>query len=189
MHHIERTKITVEQAADIGDGRLRGLYGLWAGKRGSREMPARADFLAEEFKAWMPHLAIYEVEGDARRFRLRVRLSGTEMTRLDGADLTGRYFDEVLDPVRHAAIHRSYQQCIELAKPRYEVAEVEPLDPVYALAPIPFRYFRKLLLPLSTDDVRVEMMLVSIYADFDPVVDGETLSLREAAGRSGMVFD
>lgn len=149
-------------------------------------MPARADFVAEEFKAWMPNMAIYEVEGDARAFRLKVRLSGTAIVRLDGADLTGRYFDEVIDPVRHAVIHDSYRQCIEQAAARYETAETEPFDPVYAVAHVPFRYFRKLLLPLSSDDARVEMMLVSIYADFDSVVDGEPLSLREVSRRSGL---
>lgn len=186
MRQIERTRTTIIQPADVGDARLRSLYELWAAKRRGRRMPGRGDFLPEEFKAWMPHLALYEVEGDARSFRLRVRLSGTEMVRLDGADLTGRYFDEVIDPVQHAEIHESYRQCIEMAAPRYEAAEIEPFDPVYAVAPVPFRYFRKILLPLSTNHTRVEMMLVSIYADFDPVVDGETLSLREASRRSGL---
>ncbi len=189
MRQIERTRISVERPADVGDARLRQLYELWSARRGPRRMPARADFLAEEFKAWMPNLAIYEIEGDARSFRMKVRLSGTAMVRLDGADLTGRYFDEVIDPVRHAAIYRSYQQCIETIAPRYEAAETEPFDPVYSVAHVPFRYFRKLLLPLSSDDARVEMMLVSIYADFDPVVDGEPVSLREAAGRGGVVLD
>jgi hypothetical protein len=186
MRQIERTRTTVEQPADIGDARLRSLYELWAAKCGGRRMPARADFVPEEFKAWMPHVALYEVEGDAASFRLKVRLSGTEMVRLDGADLTGRYFDEAIDTVQHAAIYESYRQCIELAAPRYESAEIEPFDPVYAVAPVPFRYFRKLLLPLSTGGLRVEMMLVSIYADFDPTVDGERLSLREASRRSGL---
>ncbi len=186
MRQIERTRTTVEQPADIGDARLRSLYELWAARRGGRRMPARADFVPEEFKAWMPHIALYEVEGDAQSFRLKVRLSGTAMVRLDGTDLTGRYFDEVVDPVQHAAIYDSYRQCIELVAARYESAEIEPFDPVYAVTPVPFRHFRKLLLPLSTDDIRVEMMLVSIYADFDPIVDGEPLSLREASRRSGL---
>lgn len=189
MQQIERTKISVERAADVGDARLRSLYALWDARRGGRRMPARSDFLPEEFKAWMPHLAIYDVEGDARAFRLKVRLSGTEMVRLDGADLTGRYFDEVIDPARHPSIHRSYQECIELTAARYESAALDLFDPTYAVARVPFRYFRKIILPLSSDDVRVEKMLVSIYADFDPVIDGEPVSLREASRRGGVVLD
>ncbi|MFK5088469.1 hypothetical protein ACI4A4_28500, partial [Klebsiella pneumoniae] len=67
----------------------------------------------------MPNLVLYEVEGDAVSFRLKVRVSGTAIVELDGADLTGRYLDELIDPSRHPAIYRSYRQCIAAGAARY----------------------------------------------------------------------
>ncbi len=189
MGQIERHVISVEQPADVRDARLRPLFELWDSRRRGRCMPARGDFLAEEFKAWMPNLVLYEVEGEASSFRLEVRLSGTAIVELDGADLTGRYLDELIDPARHPAIYRSYGQCIAARAARYEWADTEPHEPVYSVRRIPFRSFCKLLLPLSADDSSVQMMLVALYADFDPLVDGEALTLREAAGRGGLPLD
>src|SRR4051794_28327761 len=78
----------------VQNPQLDSLYRLWESKLTGRLMPARRDFLAEDFAPWMPNLAISDVEAEPRRYRLR--LVGTGINEYDGADYTGRYLDEVL---------------------------------------------------------------------------------------------
>jgi hypothetical protein len=141
----------------VQNPQLDSLYRLWESKLTGRLMPARRDFLAEDFAPWMPNLAISDVEAGPRRYRLR--LVGTGINEYDGADYTGRYLDEVLAPSVKVTILAQFDRCADGG------------------VPMPVRYrgefqgspvaIDKLFLPLSSDGRTVDKLLVCIYAKYD----------------------
>jgi hypothetical protein len=102
MEHIpETTRILAAvpahegaEAAQIGEchERLISLYAYWNAKRGSREMPGRADVDPAELKSHLPLLCLIDVVPDARRYVYR--LVGTREAEMRGRDPTGRAVTE-----------------------------------------------------------------------------------------------
>jgi hypothetical protein len=138
---------------------LRALRDLWEAKRGDRPLPARSDFLAEELARWMPYVALIDVEAQPLRFRLR--LIGTMINAYDGADYTGRYMDEVLEPGVSAYILGQYERCVAERRPqRISYRGLYRHSPAFV---------EKLYLPLSRNGDAIDKLLACIYADFkDP---------------------
>lgn len=171
-------------AAAVSDYPLkqfRRLYQFWKQRTGERRLPSRRDFLAEEFKDWMGHIAIVDVLSNPRRFRLR--LVGTEVTFYDGADFTGRRLDEVLAPAIRPVILRQYDQCVDEARPyafRYQSTNFRNRGATVD----------KLFLPLSVDGETVSQILVCLYAQFRPGSEpGAGLIQRVEAEGSTEMYD
>ena len=73
--------------------RLRELYDYWRRKCAGRRAPARSDILPEEIRPILPHILLLDIVGDTPR--LKYRLVGTEFVQIYGAEITGKFVDEI----------------------------------------------------------------------------------------------
>jgi hypothetical protein len=147
---------------DFGDDpegqRLGAIYGYWDGKRRGRLMPSRVDIDPLELKTFLSQLVLLDVEGDPPRFRYR--LVGTEVTRVRGglpkSDPTGEFVDSVTHHQGTSAVLAHYCRVVAERTPSIEAG-------TYAPSPErPWARFSRLVLPLSADDVTVNMLLVAL---------------------------
>jgi hypothetical protein len=138
--------------------RLGAIYAYWDGKRRGRSMPSRTDIDPLELKPFLPQLVLLDVEGDPPRFRYR--LVGTEVTQvrrgLTKSDPTGKFVDSVTHHQGTSAVLAHYCRVVAERKPSVEAGTYEP-SPERRWA-----RFSRLVLPLSADDVTVNMLLVAL---------------------------
>jgi PAS domain len=138
--------------------RLAAIYLYWAGKRRGRTMPSRADIDPLELRSYLPQLVLLDVEGDPPRFRYR--LVGTEVTRvrrgLSNSDPTGRFVDEVTHHQGTGAVLAHYRRVVAERKPSTDAGTYPPSPER------PWLRFSRLVMPLSRDDVTVNMLLVAL---------------------------
>jgi len=144
-----------ELAAGIRDPRLARLYAYWLDRKGVRRFPARRDLDPVDLRYILGHLLLIDVMPDPVRFR--VRLHGSEIAARVHYDLTGKFLDELPDPV-----YRDYvlRRCDGL------VAAGEPLvirrDRTLDGRPRPYE---ALWLPFSEDGDNVTMLLCALLYD------------------------
>lgn len=136
--------------------KLAGLLELWTGRSVGRPLPARRDFSIEDFRPWLGHMALIEVEPSPLRFR--VRLAGTILTAYEGQDDTGRYLDEVIAPDELAERLEPYLECVRTRQPVSDV-------PRYPGELYRLRAFRRLLLPCAADGSTVDIIILAVYTD------------------------
>jgi len=156
-----------------GDAILSEALAYWRSKRAGRAMPQRRDIDPCDIPRLLPHVQITElVDGGAR---VRYRLSGTAVTAMYGAELAGRYFDEVFSGERLKFIEDNYRtMCREkhpiLVRNRYlSLKEVEFVA-------------TRLVMPLSEDGACVNQALTAITFHFLGEVkqsDGAWLGIGE----------
>jgi hypothetical protein len=150
-HQSVTRHITPVPESDL-DERLSGLIGYWAAKRHGRRFPARADFDPLELKPLLGFLLMVDVvrgQGDQPRFRYR--LFGSEFVFYHGADLTGRWLDDIANPGFRDEL---------LALYRGVVADGEMCTLSYDYIVGGFRRrFQAVLLPLSADGSTVNIVL------------------------------
>lgn len=135
---------------------LQRIYAYWQTKRGSRSMPRRSDVDPTEIPPrLLPGITLVDVVPDVRRYVYR--LVGTMEAEVRGYDPTGKSVGEAY-----------FGENAEDATECYDLV-VETCAPV--LDPLPFLERRRgyqgaqsLFLPLSNDDVAVNMIMVF----FDP---------------------
>jgi hypothetical protein len=129
---------------------LRKLLAYWLEKKGDRPAPIRTDIDPTEIKPLLPYIGLVDVERAPLRFRYR--LTGTEITKCYGLELTGHYLDE-LDLNQHEAdITQEYVRAAENGEPSCSVLEYTRKDGHH------IRYER-LVLPLSSDGRVVDMLI------------------------------
>jgi hypothetical protein len=130
------------------------LLRLWEERRGARTLPCRRDFLPEELKAWMGHLAIVSLHDGPRRFF--AELAGEMVVQYDGADFTGKYLEDAIPPRVVAALVAPYDAAIEHRRPVY-----------CRIGPGPLRgritSVDRLILPCGTDGETIDRFIVAIY--------------------------
>lgn len=139
---------------DLPTEEFRWLLAFWDDLRGSREMPARADFKPEQLVPYLSGIMLTDVEYDPLRFR--ARLVGTGIVADSGADPTGQYYDDL--PASDEIILRK-QWVVENRKPYF--ANNLPLD----WASNKFSTYSVLVMPLSADGKLVDMIMS--YLRFD----------------------
>jgi PAS domain S-box-containing protein len=134
---------------------LDALKALWNELRGDRPLPQREEFDLTTMIRWAPHLSVAAVMPDGR---IQFRLFGTELARVYGQDLTGRYLDELTPRDLWSVIIRHYE---EVAK---------KLEPVFAPISIAngrwYSEVSRLLLPFAsrTDANKVGFIMAADYA-------------------------
>ncbi|HYD98320.1 MAG TPA: PAS domain-containing protein [Alphaproteobacteria bacterium] len=79
--------------AEVADPKIRLLHAYWEELRAGRPAPARAELDPGRLRAILPYLIIVQFEREP--FRVLYRLVGTRVAEVTGADITGRYLDEV----------------------------------------------------------------------------------------------
>ncbi len=134
-------------------GRL--LHGWWFRARGDRAMPARRDFSPRVMGRHLAGVGLYDVTWPhADRPHFRVRLVGSGITDVLGRDPTGFSAGEVpnvsrlIERFRWAVRERRPYMCVDL-----------PL----AWANKDFRSYSTLVMPLSDDGRRVNMLIAHLH--------------------------
>lgn len=143
--------ITSVAESDL-DSRLSGLIGYWAGKRQGRRFPARADFDPLELKPLLGHLLMVDVVREpADQLRFRYRLFGSEFVFYHGADMTGRWLEDIANPGFRDELLDYYRSVVNQG-------EVRTLSYDYLVADRRHR-FQAVLVPLAADGKTVNIVL------------------------------
>lgn len=148
------TEATTETPNGISDPRLKSLYGYWSDKKGVRGLPGRQDIDPLEMKDWLGNLMLIEFPGDITTYR--IRLDGTNLEHYYGSRRTGRGIETLTSEEERDLIMEQYRPVIEEKQPAYIESDFINSDGVFSRQ-------AKLILPLSTDGDRVDMVLVGIY--------------------------
>ncbi|HVJ31477.1 MAG TPA: PAS domain-containing protein [Terriglobia bacterium] len=139
---------------NLRDERLLRLYGYWRDKAAGRRMPSYRDIDALDMKAWLGNLVLVEFTDSL--FNYRVRLEGTHIEDYYGDRRTGHGVELVTSAQERELLVRQYRPVYEDGRPAYYEAAFENS---YGI----FSHQAKLLLPLSPDGQRVNMILAGIY--------------------------
>ena len=129
---------------------LKILYAYWQEIRRGRPAPTRADIDPARIVSVLPIISLYDVEDSPRRYR--IRLTGTRNVSWYGCDLTGSYLDEIDLGGDSAAMFSFIDKVVLKEVPGHMTGEYTKQDGRT------IRYER-LLLPLSNDGDRVDMLL------------------------------
>jgi hypothetical protein len=142
----------------LSDRILGPAFDYWQAKCGARAMPRRRDIdLTDIPPPLLPNLQITDlIDGGAR---IRYRLVGTAIVDAYGAELTGKYFDQIFSGSRLEHVKANYRMiCIEkrplLVCSRYVSARDTHL------------FCARLVMPLSEDGVDVNQCLTAMSFHF-----------------------
>jgi hypothetical protein len=132
-------------------------FQYWQEKCGARAMPRRRDIDPGEIPRLLPNVQITELVDGGRR--IRYRLAGTAIVEAYGAELTGKYFDEVFTEQRLRFVEANYRMVCHEKRPllvcnRYLSARDTKL------------ICTRIVLPLSEDDVNVNQCLTAMSFHF-----------------------
>ena len=161
MREIEtgsEEKVEMSLATDLGieHPKLRRLHQDWVDRRRDRAMPSRADFDILDLRYIVGDLNLLDVLHEPLRFRFRVHGSSA-VARL-GFDLTGRTVDDYPDPEYRTVVVKHYTTAVRSRAPLRIVR-----DP-YRVRDRVLRW-EGLILPLSDDGERVNMLMVGLSVD------------------------
>lgn len=128
-------------------------YAYWQAKCAGRAMPRRADIEPKDLIRLLPYLQITEILEGGKR--IRYRLVGTAIVNAYGAELTGKYFDEVFTGERLKLIEENYRTMCRTKRPilvgnRYHTRKDMEL----------FCY--RVVMPLSEDGETVNQVLTAM---------------------------
>jgi hypothetical protein len=129
------------------------LYRHWDEVRRGRAMPSRADVDPLNLPELLGNLILIDVLRSPLRFRYR--LIGSRLTERIGRDMTGRFFDEVPEPIYRERLHAWHGGCAEEKTPRAGVTARRLGDR--------WEPYEILTLPLSGNGIEVDMTLTGIY--------------------------
>jgi hypothetical protein len=130
------------------------LYDLWKAKRGDRLMPARTDLDVLELWPWLGNLVLIEFFSSVYDYKIRV--DGTNIAEVGGDARTGKGIESLTNQAERDLLMQQYGRVLAERRPFFY--ETEFLNSAE-------RHLResKLLLPLSADGARVNMVLAGIY--------------------------
>ncbi|MBS4045539.1 MAG: PAS domain-containing protein [Alphaproteobacteria bacterium] len=133
------------------------LHAYWLGKCKNGLLPARTDIDPLEIpRDLLPGIALLEVERQADGTqRYRIRLFGSALAAMTGADETGRYYDEAVSPAGYAVLRPLLDRTVSEAQPMFLAAP--------SAAPgRGFLHFGRFGLPLAADGRTVDMILALV---------------------------
>ena len=130
----------------------------WERKSGPSVMPARRDIDATEIPpSLLPYLQITErIEGTGR---IRYRLVGTGIVEAYGADLTGKYMDEIYTGPRLRYVEANYRAACDNKSPVLVVNRYHSSRPVSLVC-------HRLVMPLAEDGATVRQFLTAMRFEF-----------------------
>ena len=145
---------------DIVHPNLRQLYQYWSDKRGERSMPARADLDPLDMRFVIGNVILVDViAGENLQFRIRVH--GTHLSERVRFDLTGKMLDELPHVEFRELTRRSFTKVATTKEPLHAHRDL--------ILDNRRRNYETIILPLSSDGDRVDMILCALFYDFlDP---------------------
>jgi len=149
---MEQDPFAAVPLRNIADPRLQALYDYWNMKRGDRLAPGYQDLDGLDRPEWRGHLSLLEVLEAGRDFRYQVY--GGALAVYYGRDLTGKTTRHLARPVGDL-VRREYAQASVGGHP----VLVERRRRIRGLRIMVV----KLILPLSTDEHTIDMLLAGSY--------------------------
>lgn len=130
----------------------RGILKWWSDPQRKGRLPARGDCDAEQLAALWPDMALYRIENDNDRLRYKCLSHGAQLHPFDGADLTGRYFDEFFPAaIRNSAL-AAHDATVTMVCPIYTQRNAIDADKVPVV-------FERIRVPLSDSGERIDHLL------------------------------
>jgi hypothetical protein len=148
------TEIDNDIPFDIPEPRLRSLYSYWHGKMHGEDIPGRSDIDPLEMKQWLGNLMLIEFHGDISSYQ--IRLDGTNLEHYYGTRRTGYGVETLTSEDERELLLAQYSPVLDEKRPAYYEVDFTNSDGVFSRQ-------AKLILPLSEDKERVDMVLVGIY--------------------------
>lgn len=137
----------------LSDPDLVRFFDYWASLCGGRAMPSRRDLDPLQIPpTYLPDLMLIDVRREP--LRLKYRLIGTHIVTASGKDRTGRFFDEVAFFKLHPAVMEQFEAVAASGRPLYS------LEPFTNFVNGTTYEVDRLILPLSGDGERVDMLVV-----------------------------
>jgi len=116
-------------------------------------LPGRQHIDPLEIPDLLPFLMLLDVVPQAPApARYRIRLVGTEVVSIQGADHTGRFTDEVLTAEEGASIVGSYEEILRSHRPQYRHGTVATPGREHIV-------YERVAFPLAADGEHVDMLL------------------------------
>lgn len=146
-------------APDLGvrDPRLTRLLADWEARRRGRAFPSRADFTPHDLKYLIGNLSLIDVVYAPLRFRYR--LHATKLAQHIGVELTGKWVDELPNPVHAAGASGHFTEVIEQRTPIvYRRVREFVTDKLPHNCEI-------LALPLAADGTTIDMLMSAFVWD------------------------
>jgi PAS domain S-box-containing protein len=131
---------------------LDALRAVWTERRGTRTLPLRMDFDLGTVKRWATNLSVATV---APNGRFQFRLFGSELTRVYGRDLTGRFLDELAPKDLWSVIIMHYHEVVGTREPLFA--------PISIANGRWYNEVSRLLLPLATERGTVGFVMGADY--------------------------
>ena len=135
----------------IPPGPFQRVYDYWQARKGARLAPARRDIDPVDLREVLERTLLIDVARDPWRFSYR--LAGTLTERIHGIELTGRSIDSLEPKAFAEMLHDDFIKLVESAVPQFV-----HLDFVNQMGLQ--RGYNVLRLPLSSDGVHVDMLLI-----------------------------
>jgi hypothetical protein len=131
--------------------KIRALYEYWAGKRGGRALPARADLDPIDIPSLLPNVFLIDVApGDPPQ--LTYRVFGTGLVALFGYDFTLQEVGKGTLPEYLPELRERYGRVVRERRPFYHRTRLK--DRLNDFTDVD-----RIILPLSTDGARVDQMI------------------------------
>lgn len=126
------------------------IYKYWLEKKGAKCAPARADLDPLDIPNLLPNVFLFDVLRDPLDYRMR--LVGTRLVQVMARDCTGMHFDEIYDGARAQKIREDYDRVAIKCEPAFSLISAGWMNR-------DFLSYHRLMLPLSSDNKHVDMML------------------------------
>jgi hypothetical protein len=125
------------------------LYAYWNERRGTRAMPCRADIRPSDVRGLLPHIFIADI---FEPLSIKFRLVGSAICARWGINPTGRCLDELDLDGERTRVQEQFGSVVRTGEPRYDIEEFVNDHGRYL-------HYRRLLLPLSDDGSKPNMLL------------------------------
>ena len=136
--------------------RLQQLYDYWSTKRGARKMPSRADIDPLDMTFIIGNVILVDViAGTPLGFR--IRLHGTNLVERVHYELTGKMLDDLPQVQFRNLTRKSFAKVAKTAEPLRALNDRVLDDQL--------RRYETVILPLSGDGARVDMLLCGMIYD------------------------
>ncbi len=131
--------------------RAQALLDLWQAKRRDGLLPARRDFMFEDFRPWLGWLTLLEVRDGGEDFLFT--LHGTAVIERHRHDMTGK-LASMLPPHWSKTIIAGYRDVVRTAKPAFTQHQLKDAQFEYS--------WLRLLLPCADDGRNVDRIIALI---------------------------
>lgn len=134
------------------DERFRFLFDYWRARCGDGRLPARHHIDVLDLKSLLGHLNIIKVDEEDGRRRYVYKLWATRVTRMYGRDYTGRELGELELGIPVETVRRVLDEVVATRQPHFWEMPLPRNDDGFVA-------YRRLLLPLAADGLKVDHML------------------------------